>query len=105
MPYKRHLRKQHRQGYYWLLKTRLSSYWLGIFRVFRVFLTNLSISEAYFCLKTTQEIRRGMQDHLYLAIFSNLCYFACLRRKSKRVSVYIVKELSALGYYYNTDKQ
>ena len=33
------------------------------------FLTNLSISEAYFCLKTTQKVRRGMQDHLYLVFF------------------------------------
>ena len=33
------------------------------------FSTNLSISEAYFCLKTTQKARRGMQDHLYLVFF------------------------------------
>ena len=37
------------------------------------FLTNLSISEAYFCVKTTQKVRRGMQDHLYLVFFSITC--------------------------------
>ena len=31
----------------------------------------ISISEAYFCLKTTQKVRRGMQGHLYLVFFSN----------------------------------
>ena len=39
------------------------------------FLTNLCISEAFFCLKTTQKIRRGMQDHLYLVFFS-VIFFA-----------------------------
>ena len=32
---------------------------------------------------------------------SKLCYFVCLKQKSKRVSVYMVKELPALGYLYN----
>ena len=51
MPYKRHLQKQHRQRSYWLLKTRLSSYWLGIFRY-------LGISEAYFDLKIPRKLEK-----------------------------------------------
>ena len=44
-----------------------------------------------------------MQDHLYLVFFSVTCVIlpVCLKRKSKRTSVHIVKELPALRYYYN----
>ena len=47
--------------------SRLSTRKISIKNTF--FLTNLSISEAYFCVKTTQKVRRGMQDHLYLVVF------------------------------------
>ena len=46
-----------------------------------------------------------MQDHLCPFFFSNLCCFVCLKRKFEHVSVYIVKKLRALGYYYNINKQ
>ena len=41
-----------------------------------------------------------MQGNVYLVF---LCYFICLRqrRNMKHVSVYVVKEMPALGYLYN----
>ena len=42
-----------------------------------------------------------MQDHLYLVFFSVTCVILFIwSEKSKRMSVYIMKELPALGYYY-----
>ena len=43
---------------------------------------------------------------IYVLFFLVTCFvFFFLERKSEHVSVYIVKKLRALGYYYNINKQ
>ena len=61
----------------------------------QIFFNKFKYFRSSFMCKTTQRYARSFN----LVFFSNLCHLVCLKKKSKRMSVYIVKELPALRYY------